>query len=141
MSEPITVVTERRLHLDDVDGFGIVFFARYWLWHQHTFEQLLRDVGHPLESLFAENLGFPVVHADIDYRSMVRLGEIVRCRMRVAEVGDRSLTLATQFTNEAGTGLADASSVHVAVGVDGSPRTIPDWLRVVATIPGASDAH
>ena len=139
-TDRIVVRTERRLHLDEVDAFGIVFYARYWEWYQHTFEAFLRELGHPLEGLFAEGYGFPVAHADIDYRTMLRLGQIVRCEMWGAAVGQRSVTMNARFSNEAGAELARAKTVHVAVGSDGSPQTVPDWLRDAAAISAASTA-
>lgn len=139
-TERIVEPTERRLYLDEVDAFGIVFYARYWEWHQHAFEAFLRELGHPLEGLVRRGLRLPGRHADIDDRTMLRLGQIVRCEMWAATVGERSVTMNARFGNEAGAELARAKTVHVAVGSDGSPGTVPDWLREAVATSAAPTA-
>jgi YbgC/YbaW family acyl-CoA thioester hydrolase len=128
----VLVSTEARVHFDQVDAFGIVYFARYWDWYHHAFEQLLSDLGHALPDLLREGLGFPAVHADIDYRGMLYLGDLVRCHLTITRVGRRSITLAGTFVDDAGRQLAEATTVHVAVLKDGSSAELPQWLRQAA---------
>lgn len=133
---PALVTTEARVHFDQVDGFGIVYFARYWDWYHHAFEQLLKELGHPLSDLLREGIGFPAVHADIDYRGMLYLGDLVRCHLTVTRVGRRSIALAAQFVDDAGREVAAATTVHVAALRDGSPAKLPAWLRQAAPATG-----
>lgn len=132
VEQPIVARTERRLHLDGVDAFGIVYYARYWDWYEHTFEQLLSDLGHPLAELLGEGIGFPAVHAEIDYTTAALLGDLVRCELRPVGAGGRSLRLRARFSNGDGEQLAVASTVHVATRRDRTPAALPDWLRAAA---------
>jgi len=125
----VSVSTQRRLHMDGVDAFGIVFYARYWEWYQHTFEELLRVLGHPLPELLSDGIGFPAVHAEIDYREMLTLDDVVHCHLWPVEVGNRSLRMTAVFTNDQGREVARASTVHVVTGRDRSKLSMPGWLR------------
>ncbi len=141
----VSVSTKRRLDMDGVDAFGIVFYARYWEWYQHAFEELLRVLGHPLPELLSNGVGFPAVHAEIDYREMLTLDDVVHCDLWPVEVGNRSLRMTAVFTNDQGREVARASTVHVVTGRDRSKPSMPAWLRdAVATAtasPSADTAH
>lgn len=121
---------ERYLGLDGVDAFGIVYFSRYWDWYQHAFEILLEELGHPLRGLIDEGLGMPVVHADIDYRRALLLGERVTCEVWPVAAGRSSLRMAGRFTDVDGELLAVAGTVHVVTAKDALKSTeMPVWLR------------
>lgn len=124
--------TEHRLHLGGVDAFGIVYYTRYWDWYQHAFEELLRELGHPLPTVLEKGHGFPVVHAEIDYRRALLLDETVHCEVWPFAVGDRSLRLAGRFLDGDGELLAAASTVHVISAQDRSRVEMPAWLRDAA---------
>ena len=121
--------SHNRLHLGGVDAFGIVYYSHYWDWYQQAFENLLRASGHPLPEILATGQGFPVVHAEIDYRRTLRLGQTVDCELWVTSVGGRSLRLAGQFTDGEGHVLATAATVHVSLARDGGPRDMPEWVH------------
>lgn len=130
--------SHNRLHLGGVDAFGIVYYSRYWDWYQQAFEDLLRASGHPLPELLADGQGFPAVHAEIDYRRTLRLGETVDCELWAGSVGRRSLRLSARFTSGDGHILADAGTVHVSLGRNGEPRAMPEWVHgLVLTSDGS----
>lgn len=61
---------------DDIDRAGIVYFARYFAYCHATWEELLALIFPNLEQAFAQgHWPTPLVHADADYFSPVRLGE------------------------------------------------------------------
>lgn len=109
-------VFETKIRLQHTDAAGVVFFARYFELAHEAYEHMLDALGHA----FPADLGtapilFPIVHAESDYRAMLRLGDAVRVEVAVAAVKSRSFTLTYRFLNPAGEEAAALTTVHVAV--------------------------
>lgn len=117
----------------EVDRAGIVYFARVFEYCHAVYEELLTDVVGDLERLFATGRWtMPLVHAEADYRSPMRLGDRVRVRVRIERLGGRSVTYAYTLDDAAtGTVRATAKLVHSSVAiVDGAfqPAPVPAEL-------------
>lgn len=117
-----------RLGMSDVDAFGIVYYAKFWEWFGLGVEGLLESVGHTLRELLEAGIGFPVVHAEIDYRSPIRLGDRVDMTVCLQEIGRRSMHFTAQFRHD-GELVASATTVQVPLYRDGRPAPVPAWLR------------
>jgi YbgC/YbaW family acyl-CoA thioester hydrolase len=106
----------RRVRFQDTDPAGIVFFANIFVYCHEAFEELLRDVGMPLETIVASREQvLPLAHAEADFKSPFRFGVLVTTRVAVAEIGERSFRLEYEMADEKGQKLARAATVHVAV--------------------------
>lgn len=117
-----------RLAMGDVDAFGIVFFARYWEWYEQAFEGLFAAGGHPFADLIAGGVGLPLVHAEIDYRQPLRLGDLVTAGIALRGVGGRSCRFETVFSDQEGRITAVAATVHVAAKIGMGPTPLPGWM-------------
>jgi YbgC/YbaW family acyl-CoA thioester hydrolase len=122
---------KRRVRFQDTDPAGIVFFANIFLYCHEAFEELLRDVGMPLETIIASREQvLPLAHAEADFKSPFRFGVLVTTRVTVAEIGERSFRLEYEMADEKGQKLAQAATVHVAVDpASGRSTTLSPRLR------------
>ena len=109
-------VFETKVRLQHTDAAGVVFFARYFELAHEAYEHMLDALGHAFPAdLGGETILYPIVHAESDYRAMLRLGDDLRIEVTVAEVKSRSFTLTYRFVNPAGDDAAALTTVHVAV--------------------------
>ena len=107
---------KRRVRFQDTDPAGIVFFANIFVYCHEAFEEMLRDVGLPLERIIAaREQVLPLAHAEADFKRPFRFGVLVRIRTSVASVGERSFRMQYEMFDEADVHLASAATVHVAV--------------------------
>lgn len=123
-------VFERRIRLQHTDGAGVVFFARYFELAHEAYEEMLDAIGQSFPpDLGREPILYPIVHAESDYRAMLRLGDTLRIEVEVAEVKSRSFALTYRFVNPAGEEAAALKTVHVAVDkTTGRSTRLPDAL-------------
>lgn len=128
-------VFERRIRLQHTDGAGVVFFARYFELAHEAYEEMLDAIGQSFPpDLGREPILYPIVHAESDYRAMLRLGDTLRIEVEVAEVKSRSFALTYRFVGSAGDGTAGEEAaalktVHVAVDkTTGRSTRLPDAL-------------
>lgn len=124
-----------RLGMDGVDAFGIVYFGRYWDWYEQAFEGLLAAAGHPLEAMLERGVGLPVVHAELDYRNAIRLGDHVTATVTLERVGTRSVAFAATFDDQDGNVTAEGTVIHAYSAIGMGPADAPDWLRALAREP------
>jgi YbgC/YbaW family acyl-CoA thioester hydrolase len=107
---------KRRVRFQDNDPAGIVFFANIFVYCHEAFEELLRDVGLPLDAIIASREQvLPLAHAEADFERPFRFGVLATIRASVASIGDRSFRMQYEMFDEAGAHLASAATVHVAV--------------------------
>lgn len=126
-------ISRRRfsLGLDGVDAFGIIFFGQYCSWFQHAIEGFFEDCGHLLREIIDEGIGFPIARFELDCRKPLRLSDKVTAETTVTEVGNRSIHLQVEFSDDDGDVVAVARSVQVTVRKDFAPAAAPEWLRRV----------
>jgi YbgC/YbaW family acyl-CoA thioester hydrolase len=115
----------------DVDPAGIVFFARIFQYAHDAYEVWLRAIGFPLDPPIVERgYGLPLVHAEADFHSPIRLGQEVQVAISVAVVGTSSYTLSSNLSLANGTVLAVVRTVHVCMDPGtGRSRPLPDSFR------------
>lgn len=107
---------KRRVRFQDNDPAGIVFFANIFVYCHEAFEELLRAVGMPLETMIASREQvIPLAHAEADFKKPFRFGVLVTTRVTVEQIGERSFRMRYEMHDEKGEQLAQAATVHVAV--------------------------
>lgn len=82
-------VYERRVQFHETDMAGIMHFSRILTWVEEAEQDVMHGIGVP--AVDAKG-GFPKVHVTVDYRSPLRYREVGHVRMRLLELGERSLT-------------------------------------------------
>ena len=123
------------------DPAGIIFFPQYLVLFNGLVEDWFnRALGVPYADMVAQDrTGLPIVHLECDFRAITRMGETVDFGLRVARLGNRSLTLAVDCTGPDG-GLRVAATkvlvftdlqTHQAIAVPAHIRAaIVQWLAI-----------
>ena len=101
-------VTTRRVEFSDTDAAGIMHFAAFFRMMEQAEHDLLRSVGLSVVQHDAEGtLSWPRVNAKCDFESAARFEELLTIEVRIARLGERSVTYAHQFLRDGQT-LASA---------------------------------
>jgi YbgC/YbaW family acyl-CoA thioester hydrolase len=104
----------------EIDRAGIVFFGRIFEYCHVAYEELLgKALGSMEEAFRAPEWGTPLVHAEADFNSPIRLGDRITVALTLDKVGERSLSFGYRLTGEDGVLRATAKLVHAVI----DPRT------------------
>lgn len=88
---PFTAVT--KIRFGDVDFAQIVYYPRFfYLFHMAIEDFFDECLGLPYAwTLKQDKIGFPAVHAEADYFTPLRFGDVVGITIRIARVGHKSV--------------------------------------------------
>lgn len=125
MAEPFR--TTRRVEFRDTDAAGIAHFSAFFFYMESAEHELLRELG--LSVLWVDAsvpISWPRVSASCDYSGAVRFEEILDIAVRVARLGEKSVTYEFEFTC-AGRKIAKGRTVAVCCRMPpgGQPESIP----------------
>jgi acyl-CoA thioesterase FadM len=121
VSEPASIVVKRRIEWSDTDASG---------WYHNTAAlRLIEEAEH----ILLDRLGIlheviarvPRVHISIDFRRVLRFWDEVEVAIRVAEVGESSITYGFEMRHD-GEVCAEGAAVAVLVSAEGQPTP---WLE------------
>ncbi|MBK6690947.1 MAG: acyl-CoA thioesterase [Myxococcales bacterium] len=125
---------ERKVHFEDVDAAGIVFFARYLNYCHEAMEAFFGPLEGGYERLITErHIGLPAVHVEVDYRGPLRYGDQVTLHVTIPHVGRSSTKLKYDFFRKRD-GAHVATVVHTCAVSDLTilkSITIPDDMRAL----------
>lgn len=108
--------TTKTITLRDVDGAGVLFFARYLSLAHDVYEELMAARGVSFRRLIEEDAYIlPVVHAESDHYQPLWTGDRVVIRIDVVDIGKRTFTLEHTFVTLRGDVAARCRTKHVAV--------------------------
>lgn len=118
----------------EVDGANILYFTRMLEICHCAFEDWLVAYGLPLREIFETRpWKLPVVHAEVDFVSPMRLGDALEVQVDVARVGTGSITWAFEVRGDDGGVRARVQHVHAAIdAATFAPRALPDEVRAAA---------
>ena len=126
--EPFVHEVAVRFH--EVDPAGVVFFSRYFQYAHDAYEAWLRAIGLSLDPpVLRGDYALPLVRAEADFRSPVRLGARLRVELEPLSVGKTSYTMLARICTPEG---AAAVVRFVSVCVDPAawrPHPLPERLR------------
>lgn len=108
---------ERLVAWADTDAAGVVHFARFLIYAEEAEHALWRQLALPLlHDDTGAAIGWPRVHVACDYQAPLHFGERVLLRLRVAELGARSIRYDCHFFRLADgiTAATDTPGVPVA---------------------------
>jgi 4-hydroxybenzoyl-CoA thioesterase len=99
----------------DVDYARVVYYPRFFDYAHRVMEDFFAaEVGVPYARMLGERkVGFPTVHAEADFVSPLRFGELARLTLTVEKVSDRSLALRYQVQRVEG--LVHCATLKVVV--------------------------
>ena len=102
------------IRFSQVDAAGILYFSRVFELCHEAYEAALAQAGYPLARLATWDWALPLVHAEADYQSPMRLGDTVTIGVTLERVGTKSLSVAFTITGPLGD-HAKVRHVHAAV--------------------------
>jgi acyl-CoA thioester hydrolase len=121
----------------DTDAQGHVFFGNYFTYYDEAVTGYLDEIGISAKRMAELGLDFFYVNAQSDYKGSARSGELLKVGVRVARIGNTSVTFDCVIYRESdfivpGQAQPIASGIVTAVVVN--PRTreparVPDEFR------------
>jgi len=127
----LPTVWENRVRFEETDKQDVVFYGNYVTYQDETLSQFFRDIGYSYAEIEAAGWDIHVVNVDMDYRGQATFGDELVHGLRVATIGDASMT-SEYVARRADTGavVAEGTVTHVAVDAEtGDPTRIPDEFR------------
>ena len=121
------------VRLNDTDAAGVIYFANQFRIAHEAFEHFLDSVNlgvaHMLDNT---EYRFPIIHAEADYRSPLKVGDALTIHMTVDRIGESSVALGFQILDLRGKKVGTVKIVHVAVDkATWKKRPLPQELRSV----------
>lgn len=105
--------TTVRLH--DTDAAGVLYFANQFRLAHEAYEAFMELAGASLPAMLKKgNLALPIVHAESDYRTPLRVGDILTITLRLHRLGKTSFTLASRISANGQT-AGYVTTTHVAI--------------------------
>ncbi len=88
-------VFERPVRFNDVDHARVVYFPKYLDYCHEAYEEFVHfTTGHPYATLVNDfGLGYPAVHAEVNYFAPSSFGDVLRIRVTCTRLGTKSVTL------------------------------------------------
>ena len=104
------------VRMGDTDAAGIIYFANQFRIAHEGFEHFLDTiglgVGHMLENT---DYRFPIVHAEADYVSPLKVGDSLTIYMTASRIGHSSVSLLFRLFDRHDKEVGTVKIVHVAV--------------------------
>ncbi|MEI7054328.1 thioesterase family protein [Nocardioides sp. CCNWLW239] len=106
----------------EIDGQGVMFNGWYLAYVDEAMGHFIDARGVPFSRWQELGVDVQLVHADLDWKSGIGLGDRVQVPVRTARIGTTSFTLEFEFRR--GEEVAcTVSVVYVVVAADGSGST------------------
>jgi 4-hydroxybenzoyl-CoA thioesterase len=112
----VSTLYRRAVKFEEVDAAGLVFFGWFFSWCHEAMERFFDGVpGGYVGLITGRRIGFPLVHAEADWRSPLRYGDAVEIETSITHVGTSSVRFRYVFRRageEARAAEAPGSSRH-----------------------------
>ncbi len=129
-----------RIYYEDTDCGGVVYYANYLKYFERARTQYLEQHGVSVLELLKEGAQFLVVHADIDYRSPAKYGDILSVETTLTDVGTASITVGHMIRErESRRVVVEGSATLVTVDLEGKVRRLPTSLVDALPSPSKGD--
>ena len=118
-----------RVHWEDTDAAGIVYYANYLRFIERARSDMARDAGLDQPALLARaGLIFAVRRCEIDYLAPARLDDMLEVETSVETLGAATADL-RQSVRRAGEEIVRAAVRLACISRDGRPRRMPREAR------------
>jgi len=118
-----------RVHWEDTDAAGIVYYANYLRFIERARSDLVRRAGVDQRALLEQpGIAFQVKRCEIEYLAPARLDDELEVATRLGRLGGASLEL-RQVVRRDGVPLVDALVRLACVDRTGRPRRLPGEVR------------
>jgi acyl-CoA thioester hydrolase len=89
---------EKRVFLRDTDATGVIYFSVLLQYALEAFELFLHSKKSPLLDLLEKGYLFPVVHAEADYKTALRVGDEISIHLSLGKLSERSFSIKAEMT-------------------------------------------
>jgi acyl-CoA thioester hydrolase len=118
-----------RIYYEDTDCGGVVYYANYLKYFERARTEYLEQRGLSVTELMKEGTLFLVVHAELDYRSPARYGDVLTVETKLSRTGRASITFSHVIRDKASQRVVvEGAAVLVTVDVEGKPKKLPPEL-------------
>jgi acyl-CoA thioester hydrolase len=133
---------QERIRWSDIDSSGIILWSAYTHLVEMAETELFRAAGFPYGTLWDQlDIWLPRVQFHIDYRSPVKLDDLVDVEIWISRIGRSSIRFEFARTKQDGVLAAEAYLVIVAISrTDGRSVEVPTLL-VQALAPYRTDVQ
>jgi acyl-CoA thioester hydrolase len=105
---------------------GVVYYANYFVWMEIGRTDYCRDCGFSYRDLEREEKAFiAVAEANCRYIAPARYDDDIVVKTQITRVSRRVLVFG-YVIEAAGKIVAEGKTVHVVIGTDGKPKSLPD---------------
>jgi acyl-CoA thioester hydrolase len=119
-----------RVCYEDTDSGGVVYYGNYLRYFERGRTEHLRQLGYTVREFEGRGFLFPVVRAELHYRSPGFYDDLLRIETEVESVGRTSVTFKHWIRRDTDdTLLVEGSATVVCVGKDLRPKRIPLEIR------------
>ncbi len=122
-------VYQNTVRFEETDAQGIVFYGNYATYQDEAFTEYMEAVGYPYEAAERRGWDVHVVDLSLQYHEPARFRDRLTNALRVARIGNTSITFEYECRNAEGDVLVDGSVTHVVVDGSGSPIRVPEAFR------------
>ena len=115
-----------RVRYAETDQMGVVYYANYFVWMEIGRTDFCRACGFNYRDLEREENAFiAVTDAGCRYIAPARYDDEICVRTTIERVNRRVITFAYTIATD-GRLLAEGRTVHVVVGENGRPKSLPE---------------
>ncbi|MEW6248306.1 MAG: thioesterase family protein [Nitrospirota bacterium] len=114
-----------RIYYEDTDCGGVVYYANYLRYFEWARTEYLEERGISVVELVKDGTQFLVVHADVDYRSPARYGDVLSVETKLTDIGRSSLTFSHVIRERASRRVVvEGSAKLVTVDLQGKVKRL-----------------
>lgn len=103
----MTFHARMKVRFGDEDHARIVYFPRFFHFFHMAFEDFFEAEIEPYRGSLDANVGWPAVHAEADFLSPLRFGDVADFAVTVERVGKSSATFLYEGRKVEGEGLSE----------------------------------
>jgi len=121
-----------KVRFGDEDHAGIVYYPRFFDFFHRVMEDFFGDAGYPYQKVLDEDhAGWPSVHAEADFKSPLRFGDVLDVDLDVERIGRSSVTFGYRGSRAVdGTHIVTGQVTCVCIDMRTfEKRLIPDKYR------------
>ncbi len=131
-------VVALRIHWEDTDAAGLVYYANYLRFTERARSNMLRWAGIGQTALLErDGIFFAVRNCELEYLRAARHDDEIEVHTTVTGMAGATVS-ASQIIKRGGTDLVRSRVRLACISRDGRPRRLPpDVRRVLATLPNS----
>jgi 4-hydroxybenzoyl-CoA thioesterase len=125
--EEMVYRTKWTVRFGDVDAAGIVYYPQLFDRVVRTVEEFLAEMGFPVSQFLDNDIGMPIVNAEVDLIAPIRLGDVLDIELSPT-IGDSSVVYDVDFNRQDET-VASIRQTMVTIDLDTfDTRPVPPGL-------------